>query len=480
MDCGLAATGIRCTNGYVSHSFYSPTRAGLMTGRYQHRFGHENNPAWLPESLERLIEAGRKAVAAGSVSKMIAADIRFHEFLYDLADNPLIAPAMATHLTYTQRAMGEVLVQDQSPRDIWDQHAAIMEAITQGDADRAEYLAWAQRHHQAILAAAAAEVTPLMADGRYQSVSGAVVYQGRVHTFHYGRSPSGRAPDDQTLYEIGSLTKTFTGLLLAQAVRDGKIALDAPAALYLPQVDPSRLTRNGKPVTVRHLATHMSGLPMLLACEDQPADPARIACLAAHDDRDFLRRLNAVELRSDPGETYLYSNAGARLIGANCPGATSPVRNAVRAGGMPRHADHQAAIVAPVGGPPVLRVGHEGLEVGHDGVEVQRLEGLGVIEVGSHGAGLRTVLVEDGDVELLGPPVTVAAHGLGGGLGATGVEGAFGFVGHGCLLGTARGSERDARSLGGAARLLNLAISMAAIGMTARPATRSPQYFKYY
>lgn len=88
-----------------------------------------------------LIEAGRKAVAAGSVSKMIAADIRFHEFLYDLADNPLIAPAMATHLTYTQRAMGEVLVQDQSPRDIWDQHAAIMEAITQGDADRAEYLA---------------------------------------------------------------------------------------------------------------------------------------------------------------------------------------------------------------------------------------------------------------------------------------------------------------------------------------------------
>ncbi len=46
----LAARGLRCTNGYVSHSFCSPTRAGLMTGRYQHRFGHENNPAWLPES----------------------------------------------------------------------------------------------------------------------------------------------------------------------------------------------------------------------------------------------------------------------------------------------------------------------------------------------------------------------------------------------------------------------------------------------
>jgi len=46
----LAKAGLRCTNGYVTHPFCSPTRAGLMTGRYQQRFGHENNPAWLPES----------------------------------------------------------------------------------------------------------------------------------------------------------------------------------------------------------------------------------------------------------------------------------------------------------------------------------------------------------------------------------------------------------------------------------------------
>lgn len=46
----LAARSIRCTNGYVSHPFCSPTRAGILTGRYQHRFGHENNPAWLPAS----------------------------------------------------------------------------------------------------------------------------------------------------------------------------------------------------------------------------------------------------------------------------------------------------------------------------------------------------------------------------------------------------------------------------------------------
>jgi arylsulfatase A-like enzyme len=46
----LAKQSIRCTSGYVTHPFCSPTRAGLLTGRYQHRFGHENNPAWLPES----------------------------------------------------------------------------------------------------------------------------------------------------------------------------------------------------------------------------------------------------------------------------------------------------------------------------------------------------------------------------------------------------------------------------------------------
>jgi DNA-binding GntR family transcriptional regulator len=87
-----------------------------------------------------LIEAGRKAVAAGSVAKMIAADMRFHEFIYGLSGNPLIAPLLETHLTYTQRVMGEVLIQDEKPRDIWDQHEAILKAITKGDGEKAEAL----------------------------------------------------------------------------------------------------------------------------------------------------------------------------------------------------------------------------------------------------------------------------------------------------------------------------------------------------
>jgi DNA-binding GntR family transcriptional regulator len=87
-----------------------------------------------------LIEAGRKAIAGGSVTKMIAADMRFHEFIYGLSGNPLVAPALSTHLTYTQRVMGEVLIRDEKPRDIWNQHAEILAAIARGDGEGAEAL----------------------------------------------------------------------------------------------------------------------------------------------------------------------------------------------------------------------------------------------------------------------------------------------------------------------------------------------------
>lgn len=88
-----------------------------------------------------LIESGRKAVAAGAVAKMVAADMRFHEFIYALSGNPLIAPSMATHWSYTQRIMGDIIARDQTPRDIWDQHERILRAIIRGDAEAAEALA---------------------------------------------------------------------------------------------------------------------------------------------------------------------------------------------------------------------------------------------------------------------------------------------------------------------------------------------------
>jgi DNA-binding GntR family transcriptional regulator len=88
-----------------------------------------------------LIDSGRKAVASGSVARMVAADLKFHAFIYGLSGNPLIAPVMASHWTQAQRVMGEVLMKDETPRDIWDQHADILQAVARGDADQAEALA---------------------------------------------------------------------------------------------------------------------------------------------------------------------------------------------------------------------------------------------------------------------------------------------------------------------------------------------------
>ena len=88
-----------------------------------------------------LISKGRQAVKGGSVQELIAADMAFHNFVYTLSENLLIAPTMDTHWTYTQRVMGEVLMRDEKPRDIWDQHEAMLSAIAKGDADAAEQAA---------------------------------------------------------------------------------------------------------------------------------------------------------------------------------------------------------------------------------------------------------------------------------------------------------------------------------------------------
>jgi DNA-binding GntR family transcriptional regulator len=95
------------------------------------------------------IRKGRQAVQSGSFSELIAADMAFHHFVYELSENLLVAPTMDTHWTYTQRVMGEVLMRNEKPRDIWDQHETLLQAIISGDGALAEKHA---REH--ILAAA--------------------------------------------------------------------------------------------------------------------------------------------------------------------------------------------------------------------------------------------------------------------------------------------------------------------------------------
>ena len=56
----LASEGLRCTMGYVSHPYCSPSRAGLLTGRYQARFGHEHNPKYDPNNHQEGLPLSEK------------------------------------------------------------------------------------------------------------------------------------------------------------------------------------------------------------------------------------------------------------------------------------------------------------------------------------------------------------------------------------------------------------------------------------
>ena len=103
--------------------------------------------------------------------------------------------------------------------------------------------------------------------------------------------------------------------------------------------------------------------------------------------------------------------SGQLLSGAKrcapVPRAAATVGDAVGAGAVPRHADEERPVVAVVRGPPVLRIRHQGMEVLDHGIQVEALELLGVVERLAHGIGQRGVLVQDLEVQLIGPPVRV-------------------------------------------------------------------------
>ena len=85
-----------------------------------------------------LIKDGRSAVKQGTLTKLIRADIEFHKLLYDMSGNVMIREITQPNWPHFSRVMGEVLLQDETPRDIWDQHEAIASAIMKGDVQGAE------------------------------------------------------------------------------------------------------------------------------------------------------------------------------------------------------------------------------------------------------------------------------------------------------------------------------------------------------
>src|ERR1700685_2721492 len=152
-------------------------------------------------------------------------------------------------------------------------------------------------------------------DTQHQSVGiavGVIDATGR-RTVSYGKfdADDKRAVDADTIFEIGSVTKVFTSLLLADMVQRGEVALTDPVAKYLPP-GVKVPERDGRQITLEDLATHTSGLPRLpsnLHSKDS-ANP-----YADYSVEQLYQFLAGYQLTRDIGSEYEYSNLGGGLLG---------------------------------------------------------------------------------------------------------------------------------------------------------------------
>jgi len=123
---------------------------------------------------------------------------------------------------------------------------------------------------------------------------------------------SGTPPTAQTLFEIGSVTKTFTGLLLAEGIERSAVGPHDPVARYLPD-SLNILDHERGPVTLEQLVTHRAGLPRIPFNLLPPADPADP--YAHYTVQDLYAFLDGYQPSGSSDTSYAYSNLGVGLLG---------------------------------------------------------------------------------------------------------------------------------------------------------------------
>jgi D-alanyl-D-alanine-carboxypeptidase/D-alanyl-D-alanine-endopeptidase len=133
-----------------------------------------------------------------------------------------------------------------------------------------------------------------------------------IKIFSNGKTArDGRNVDGDSVFEIGSVTKTFTATLLADMVKRGLVGLDDPASKYLP--DTVKVpSRGGREITLLDLATQRSGLPRM-PTNFKPADPGNP--YADYTVEKMYEFLSSYQLPRDIGAKYEYSNLGMGLLG---------------------------------------------------------------------------------------------------------------------------------------------------------------------
>jgi D-alanyl-D-alanine-carboxypeptidase/D-alanyl-D-alanine-endopeptidase len=205
------------------------------------------------------------------------------------------------------------------------------------------------------------EIRHLLADQidvQHKSVGmviGIITPDGRRVVSHGSTSRrDGRPVDGDTAFEMASVTKVFTSLLLTDMVERGEVALDDPVAAYLP-AEVRVPQRKGRQITLVDLATHTSGLPPLppdVSGLDDPAAPA-------YSLEQLYASLAACHLTRDIGSEWEYGNLDMALLGhALAQRAGTDYESLVRARitgplSLPRTSIEEASL-----GPNVV-VGHD-------------------------------------------------------------------------------------------------------------------------
>lgn len=155
-------------------------------------------------------------------------------------------------------------------------------------------------HEKKIENAITKNALQLLEDKRFHSVSIAVLKDGKSTIKHFGELTIGKGnkPNDSSLYELASVTKTFAGYVAAKAVLDQKLSLEDDIRIYLNESYPN-LEYKGEPIKIKHLITHTSGFPNFpIKSENKEA---------------FLEGLKLIKIETKPGEKYFYSNTAPEL-----------------------------------------------------------------------------------------------------------------------------------------------------------------------
>ena len=162
-----------------------------------------------------------------------------------------------------------------------------------------------------------------VADGLSDGLSIAVVYQGKAHFYNFGVASrdTKTPPTRDTVYEIGSISKAFTSLLLAHAVKEGKLGLNDDIRKYLPGNYPG-LEFDGAPVHLVDLVDHTSALPDNLPEPDaelkqmKPLEAAvRVnQILDRYTVSDMLRDLSQSKIARRPGTEPRHSNVSMEVL----------------------------------------------------------------------------------------------------------------------------------------------------------------------